>query len=235
MKTSTFEKVDPKYDLSTYFRFRHPAWPGTVVEICDYWHQYAELPFNYKGKDWIYDTLVQYQKRFGVVNSQTPTPPATALRMAEIAVWAFPHNQPILDACCGTGMLIWALLEKGVHSKMIFGFDACADMMHIFHIRYLQISHWSCQFQEYNFNFPYIISNPPYEVAECTRFLSWLARIQKKGDRAVLLLPKGFIDKKSPHTIAESTSQYIILLREEMIEKFATSTSRAEIIVLQHR
>ncbi|MFR8224680.1 MAG: hypothetical protein ACLU9X_09265 [Alistipes shahii] len=60
------------------------------------------------------------------------------------------------------------------------------------------------QFHEIDFRCENVIANPPFEIVECVYFLQWLSRTQRSGDRAVLLLPYGFIDKQRPKAVQET-------------------------------
>ena len=66
-------------------------------------------------------------------------------------------------------------------------------------------------------------------------FLSWLAKVQQPGDRSVLLLPHGFIDKQRPKGIQETLRQFEVLYRTPMQERFARTNVTAEIVVLERR
>ena len=89
------------------------------------------------------------------------------------------------------------------------------------------------QFHEVDFRCENVIANPPFEITECTSFLQWLSRTQRSGDRAVLLLPYGFIDKQRPKAVQETMRHFIVHYRAPMQEPFARTNCRAEIIVLE--
>ena len=55
------------------------------------------------------------------------------------------------------------------------------------------------------------------------------------GDRSVLLLPHGFIDKQRPKGIQETLRQFEVLYRTPMQERFARTNVTAEIVVLERR
>ena len=88
-------------------------------------------------------------------------------------------------------------------------------------------------FQEIDFRCENVIANPPFEIAECVSFLQWLSRTQRSGDRAVLLLPYGFIDKQRPKAVQETMRHFIIHHRTPMQEPFARTNYRAEIVILE--
>ena len=89
------------------------------------------------------------------------------------------------------------------------------------------------QFHEIDFRCENVIANPPFEITECTAFLQWLFRTQHSGDRSVLLLPYGFIDKQRPKSVQETMRHFIIHHRTPMQEPFARTACRAEIVVVE--
>ena len=89
------------------------------------------------------------------------------------------------------------------------------------------------QFREIDFRCENVIANPPFEIAECVSFLQWLSCTQHSGDRAVLLLPYGFIDKPCPKSVQETMRHFIVRHRTPMQEPFARTNCRAEIVVVE--
>lgn len=77
------------------------------------------------------------------------------------------------------------------------------------------------QFHEVGFRCENVIANPPFEIGDCVSFLQWLSRTQRSGDRAVLLLPYGFIDKPRPKSVQETMRHFIVCHRTPMQEPFA--------------
>ena len=88
-------------------------------------------------------------------------------------------------------------------------------------------------FQEIDFCCENVIANPPFETAECAAFLRWLGDVQYPGDKAVLLLPAGFIDKQRPKTVPNVVRRFSALYRTPMQESFARTNCRAAIVVLE--
>ena len=230
----TFEKIAKRYALTnSYYKHRQMGWPDTLAEIYDYLQQHGELPFRYEGDNWSYDALCERQRRKGVYASQYLTPDRTARQMAALAVRYFDNDSRIVDACCGTGQLTRALIAEGVHPSAIVGFDADAELVDLYERLYPGIAALRMQFHEVDFRCENVIANPPFEIGECTAFLQWLSRTQRSGDRSVLLLPYGFIDKQRPKAVQETMRRFLVRHRTSMQEPFARTNCRAEIVVLE--
>jgi len=165
--------------------------------------------------------------RKGVYASQYLTPDRTASQMAALAVRYFDNDSRIVDACCGTGQLTHALILEGVHPSAILGFDTDAELVGLYERLYPEAAALRMQFHEVGFRCENVIANPPFEIAECVSFLQWLSRTQCSGDRAVLLLPYGFIDKPRPKSVQETMRHFIVRHRTPMQEPFARTACRA--------
>ena len=212
-----FEKIAKRYALAnSYFKNRLLIWPETLCEIHDYLQQHGELPFRYDGDNWSYDALCERQKRRGVRLSQYLTPDATARQIAALAVRYFENDSRIMDVCCGTGQLTRALIAAGVHPSQIVGLEVDRELAD-FYARLYPVTQTLIR---------------PYRDID---FLSWLAKVQQPGDRSVLLLPHGFIDKQRPKGIQETLRQFEVLYRTPMQERFARTNVTAEIVVLERR
>ena len=212
-----FEKIAKRYALAnSYFKNRLLIWPDTLCEIHDYLQQHGELPFRYDGDNWSYDALCERQKRRGVRLSQYLTPDATARQIAALAVRYFENDSRIMDVCCGTGQLTRALIAAGVHPSQIVGLEVDRELAD-FYARLYPVTQT-------------LIG--PYRDID---FLSCLAKVQQPGDRSVLLLPHGFIDKQRPKGIQETLRQFEVLYRTPMQERFARTNVTAEIVVLERR
>lgn len=230
----TFEKIAKRYALTnSYYKHRQMEWPDTLAEIYDYLQQHSELPFRYEGDNWSYDALCERQRRKGVYASQYLTPDRTARQMAALAVRYFDNDSRIVDACCGTGQLTRALITEGVHPSAITGFDMDGDMIAIYERLYPTVDAMRMRFEDIDFRCEHAIANPPFEITECSFFLQWLFSMQRSGDRSVLLLPYGFIDKQRPKAVQETMRRFIVHLRTSMQEPFARTNCRAEIVILE--
>lgn len=230
-----FEKTAKRPALPNYYRCRRFHWPDTLSELFDYLQRHGELPFLYGGDNWPYEAMCERQRRQGVYASQFLTPDRTARQMAALAVRLFDNENRIADACCGTGQLTRALITEGVHPSSIVAFDADQEMTDIYGRLYPEASVMRSLFQEIDFRCGNVIANPPFEVAECTAFLRWLGDVQYPGDRAVLLLPVGFIDKQRPAMIRSIMQRFLTHYRTPMQERFARANHHAEIVVLERR
>ena len=230
-----FERITKRYALQNYYLRRNFYWPDTLPEILDYWQQHNDLPFLYGGDNWPYDAMCERQRRKGVYASQYLTPDRTACQMAALAVRYFDNDSRIVDACCGTGQLTRALILEGVHPSAILGFDTDAELVDLYARFYSEAAALRMQFREIDFRCENVVANPPFETTEVVDFLSWLAKVQQPGDRSVLLLPHGFIDKQRPKGIQETLRQFKVLYRTPMQERFARTNVIAEIVVLERR
>ena len=229
-----FEKIAKRYALAnSYFKNRLLIWPDTLCEIHDYLQQHGELPFRYDGDNWPYDALCEQQKRRGVRLSQYLTPDATARQIAALAVRYFENDSRIMDVCCGTGQLTRALIAAGVHPSQIVGLEVDRELADFYARLYPVTQTLIGPYRDIDFRCENVIANPPFEIVECVYFLQWLSRTQRSGDRAVLLLPYGFIDKQRPKAVQETMRHFIIHHRTPMQEPFARTNCRAEIVVVE--
>lgn len=239
----TFEKISRKrFALNnSYFKFKYPEMPQTPEEVVAYFEQHQELPFDMDPEtnpNWLYECTVEYQKRNGVVNSQFFTPPATAERISELAVEYFGKDEDtiVLDACCGFGMLSKPIKEKGF---IVFGFDfdsAAIEMYksYVGAVNEVEVNDFKYYNNPHSVKWSNIVSNPPYEVKDATEFLTWLNdTMDGAGAIAILLLPKGFVNKERPKALVEILEKFTVLHQEDMQEDFARTAIRAEIVVLE--
>ena len=182
-----------------------------------------------------YDALCERQKRRGVRLSQYLTPDATARRIAALAVRYFENDSRIMDVCCGTGQLTRALIAEGVHPSQIVGLEVDRELADFYARLYPVTQTLIGPYRDIDFRCENVVANPPFETTEVVDFLSWLAKVQQPGDRSVLLLPHGFIDKQRPKGIQETLRQFKVLYRTPMQERFARTNVIAEIVVLERR
>ena len=120
-----------------------------------------------------------------------------------------------------------------MHPSALLGFDADAELVDLYERLYPETAALRMQFREIDFRCENVIANPPFEIAECVSFLQWLSCTQHSGDRAVLLLPYGFIDKPCPKSVQETMRHFIVRHRTPMQEPFARTNCRAEIVVVE--
>lgn len=221
-----------KYALhNSYFKHRKENYPDTILEIVRYRHQYGELPFECGDEDWLYEAATERQKRCGVQHSQYLTPGETAAQVAALADSFLPGDNRVLDACCGTGQLTGYLRDSKLH---VTGFDSDPDMVEVCRLTCPQ-----GEFYRYDYHEPYagerfslIVSNPPYEQKEIIPFLEWLTCALSVGGKAILILPKGFVDKERPKALAECLSRFEVLHREEVRRGFVHTRFTCEVCVV---
>ena len=120
-----------------------------------------------------------------------------------------------------------------MHPSALLGFDADAELVDLYERLYPETAALRMQFHEIDFRCENVIANPPFEIVECVYFLQWLSRTQRSGDRAVLILPYGFIEKQRPKAVQETMRHFIIHHRTPMQEPFARTACRAEIVVVE--
>lgn len=224
-----------KYALNnSYFKNRRENDPDTLSEIVSYFKENGELPFNYNGNNWSYDTVCERQKRRQIIRCQHLTPDKTARRIAEIAYEKSPDSAFALDACCGTGQLTGALAEKGY---TVVAFDIDPEMIAVHHFLYPE-----CNAQLNDFTglsgavrFDLIVSNPRFDAQIAIAFFQCLNKMMTVSGKAVLLLPKGFVDKTRPKALTEGLAKFRVLYREDMTEKFFHTAILGEIVVLEKK
>jgi type I restriction-modification system DNA methylase subunit len=242
METKEFEKIKKKFALNnSYFKNRRPQDPATPLECLWYLNQHGELPYKEDlHKDWAYECFIEYQKRAGVVNDQYFTPPHVARDMVSVYFNHADINQDVTEPFCGYGQIANALFEKrdanNSYVKYI-GIDVSSELLafnskqrqgivNLHTEDVLSISDGLVQ----NTNF---ISNPPYSVKILTEFLKKLSVWIAPKNVAVLLLPQGFIHKKTK-AIQEAMSKFEVIVENRYDSKtFAHTRVLTEIVVLK--
>ncbi|WP_165026657.1 ParB N-terminal domain-containing protein [Dysgonomonas sp. ZJ279] len=232
-------KVGKRYALNnSYFKNRKYNYPDTLLEIVLYWKKFGELPFEYSGDNWVFDTMIERQKRHGVINSQYLTPDKTARQLVELTNNFIPKDHKVLDACCGTGQLTKYLLENKFN---VTGFDADPEMVEVCKYIYPQsdFKHFIIESKpddenqrETNEKWDLIVSNPPHGQKDLIPFLNWLSTSLTNEGKAILLLPKGFLSKVSPPKLVGYIERLNVLHREDMAESFTHTKCAAEIYIV---
>ena len=225
------EKKQKKYKLhNSYFKVnRMLNLPDSILEIAEYEKANGELPFAYTGNNWVYDAFCERQKYRGVDNSQFLTPDNTVKQMMHFVEKYFFHKN-VLEPCCGTGQITRELLKTGYD---VLAFDSDSEHVRLCKLLYPDLSVFQYDFRDSPYFANQIIANPSYEISELTDFLEWIERIQGFGGIAILLLPKGFVNKKKPKRTVNALSRFEILEIEDMKEGFVRTETRAEIVVLR--
>ncbi|WP_165044894.1 ParB/RepB/Spo0J family partition protein [Dysgonomonas sp. ZJ709] len=236
---SKIVKVDKRYALNnSYFKNRKYNYPDTLLEIVLYWKEFGELPFEYGGDNWVFDTMIERQKRHGVINSQYITPDQTARQLVELTNNFIPKDHKVLDACCGTGQLTKYLLENKFN---VTGFDADPEMVEVCKYIYPQSDFKLFTIEskpdyedqrETSDKWDLIVSNPPHKQKDLIPFLNWLSTSLTNEGKAILLLPKGFLTKVRPTKLEEYIKRLNVLHREDMAESFTYTKCAAEIYIV---
>jgi len=233
-----FEKLKKKFALTnSYFKNRQHNAPSNPFEVLEYYKEHNELPYENGAitNNWFYECFCEYQKRAGVHGSQFFTPPNTAKRMVEILFEHTKFDEKVLDACCGFGQITQQLKAKGYEQIEAFDNDklmvgACYDLHDS---RFLTIFRHDFTSEETLPNkYDAIISNPPYGVRDLTAFLEFVDKHLYETGKAILLIPRRFLDKQRPAKLVKVLSKFHIELRELMSESFARTGAVAEIVVL---
>jgi hypothetical protein len=241
METKKFEKIKKKFALNnSYFKNRRPQDPATPLECLEYLIQHNELPYkDGLEPNWEYKCFIEHQKRTGVVNDQYFTPPNVAKDMASVF---FKYVQDpycdILEPFCGYGQ-IWDAIENEIdYFFRYIGFDIDKNLICFAEKTKGYMSKFFLQdFREYvkdETNAINVISNPPYELKLLTSFLFELPNILEDSNQiAVLLLPQGFIHKKTK-AIQETMSKFEVIVENRYDSKtFAHTRVLTEIVVLK--
>ncbi len=227
-----FEKITKKYALNnSYFKNKRPQDPQTPYEVFLYQEQHGELPYKMEIEDdWIKECFGEYHKRNTSYKylEQYFTPQRTAMRMAKITD-LYSNALHVLDACCGYGSLSKEFSKIGFFVK---GFDIDYELCN-FYEDFVENEAKCVSFEDYKEKQELVVANPPYTIKTLTSFFVWLENILEEKGIAVLLLPKGFIDKERPKATVEAIRKFEILHREDMTEEFSSTKISAEIVVLK--
>ena len=234
-----FEKIKKKYALNnSYFKNRRPQDPSNPYEVLEYYAQHGELPYNNgeMNDDWFYDCFIEYQKRAGVYNSQFFTPTETAKEIAYRLSMYANTDEEILEPCCGFGQITKRLKEQGFCRVTSFDNDksmieACENLYSSCDLNDFCVGDYNND--EMDYKYPFIISNPPYEVKELTAFLEYVREKLYPEGIAVLLIPCRFLDKTRPARLVQVLNDFAILERKPMEEDFARTGAKAEIVVIR--
>ena len=65
---NTIKKIEgKKYALSnSYFKNRKHDYPDTILDIVKYKQQFGDLPFDCRDANWLYEAMIERQKRYGM-------------------------------------------------------------------------------------------------------------------------------------------------------------------------
>lgn len=222
-----------KYALNnSYFKNRRPGDPDTPSQVVSYLKEHGELPFRYEGCNWPYDMVCERQKRRGVIHCQHLTPYAAAAQMAELAAIYNNDVMVTLEPACGTGQITRELIE---HGFVVSAFDIDPEMIAVHNYLHPGVNASVQDFRNIKdgYRWQLIVSNPPFDKEIAVDFMLWMVENLAVGGRAVLLLPKHYIDKTSPKTLKACLDRLEVLYRLDVREKFAHTSTPCEIVILE--
>jgi len=228
-----FEIVSKKYSLyNSYFKNKDESYPDTILEIAWYLKQHGELPFSYSGENWEYDTMLERQKKRGVLGSQYLSTDKTAEQVAILAENFNPENLEVLDACCGTGQITKALLGKGFN---VHGFDGDTEMVELCKIIYPEASFFQMDFRgvESQKRWELIIANPPHEQKLLPEFLEWLSSALTDNGKAILILPLDFMVREHKSAVKNLLARFKSLHTEKVSEEPRYSKCASQVYILE--
>ncbi|MDH6310893.1 ParB/RepB/Spo0J family partition protein [Dysgonomonas sp. PFB1-18] len=228
------EKIEGnKYALhNSYFKNKKQGSPDTLLEIVQYWKLYGELPFNYTGDDWLYQTVIERQKKRGVILSQYPTPDCLAKQLVKLTDNFLPKNNRVLNACCGIGQITKYLLDSKLD---VTGFDIDEELVELCRSIYPDAEYYTYDYREEIMEeekWDLIISNPPLEKADLHSFLSWLSRTLSDVGYAIILLPKDYLGKTYPPKLHKCLRRFDVCHKEAVCEESKYSMLSHEICIL---
>lgn len=227
------EKVDKLYSLNnSYFKNRKDHYPDSLLEIVRYHAEHGQLPFSYSGTNWLYDTMCERQKKKGIVGSQYLTPDIVAEQIAELADNFNPVDMQVLDACCGTGQLSRQLIT---HGFSVTGYDADSEMVGVCRISYPGSEFYECDFRfdENPLRWELIVSNPPHEAKYLSRFMEWLSSALAADGKAILILPKDYLQKDKPSELVKIINRFECRHEEALKDKFMFTSTAQQIYILE--
>lgn len=221
-----------KLPLDKYFDNRKPNDPATLAGVVSYYVEHRDLPFRYYGSCWPYDVANEIRKREGNDPDRVLTPPATAARIAHLAQKFSEDTFIVLDACCGTGQLSDALLGL---EFIVVGFDRDPEMIAAHNLIYKQVMAQEADFNNISTGMKWqlIVSAPPVSDKPLREFFVWLVKNLAERGRAVLLLPKGTVDRTKPRSLKKSLEKLVVLHREDVREAIPGTDTAYEIVVVE--
>ncbi|MFV0538248.1 MAG: N-6 DNA methylase [Dysgonomonas sp.] len=235
--------VDKKYALNnSYFKNKKEGYPDTLLDIVKYHEQFHELPFEYSGENWIYDTMLERQKRSGVKYCQYLTPDKIAQQIAELTNNFIPKDNKVLNACCGVGQIARSLLQSGLDVR---GFDIDPEMVEICKMLYP-----NGEFLQYKIEkesndlikedqldrldgLDLIVSNPPLQLNDLTIFLDWLSWALSFKGRAILMLPKNTFSKTGSKQLGHLIERFKVLHQEPVEDGAGNMKIQCELYIVE--
>jgi predicted RNA methylase len=186
-----FKKLENLYSIGYYFKSASHGCPRTLNEAIDYLEQHGSLPFKPVDYDnWMYELIVEGQRKKGIYNDQFFTPPKVAKQFADLFenyVGVY-KDESILDVAAGFGMLTKALNNVGY--KNIVSFEADIDLM-IPLLNNTNSTTYNGNFEEFedDYRWDYIISNPPFNDNFMNKFWKKSYELLEDCGKMCLILP----------------------------------------------
>lgn len=212
-----------KFSLAnSYFKNRKDDYPDTLLEIVQYWAKYKELPFDHNEENWLYDTTIIRQKKYGIHHDQFITPDPIAIQLVELTNNFIPTGNNVLNACCGIGQLTKYLLESRLN---VFGFDKDEEMVDVCKLVYPDAITFQYDFcREIHLlekltqipAWDLIVSNPPNSKVVITSYLNWLSQALSNNGKAILLMQNDFEYKTYSKHYKNYVERFKVLCKEEI-------------------
>jgi type I restriction-modification system DNA methylase subunit len=193
------------YSLEYYIKQnQRKTMPYTIPQIAEYYKATGSLPFNVSDeKNWVYEYLIERQRKSGVYNDQFFTPPQLSKLFFEtVESFTFMTKySTILDLCCGFGMLGKEFVDRGY--CRVTGIDSDIEQDFDFVCNEKEINFHNVQLEDYNpeeKNFDIIISNPPYQKEFYPLLFNKAHDLIDEYGSLYVILPSTFMDIKHKET-----------------------------------
>lgn len=215
------QEITKNYSLKYYVKQNtYKIMPYTLPEIYEYFKTFGKLPFSCKDEEnWVYEYLIERQRKSGVYNDQFFTPPALAEKFALAVDSKVPlyKSSVIVDLCCGFGGLSKEFKKLGFYN--VTGVDCDKEQHFDYVCEKLGINYLDSQIENLDTNlFPekadLIISNPPYQTSVYPHLFNKAFDLLESYDTLALILPTTFFetlkDKETKKVLEKWTSPYKI-------------------------
>lgn len=232
-----------KYSLNrSYFKLCYWEMPKDPYECMQYYQEHNKRPFSpfgYDQKEIIYSMFCERQKKWGQYDmksfDQFYTPPKTAKRMVEL-MRDYGTPKEICDACCGYWSITQFIETPNTvawsnHRFNLFAFDMYKKNSDFVKNTQSWLVVENQKFQETNWSWDCIISNPPYWPLP--EFLERVHKSLKPWWYCVLLVPRWYMGKERPKALMQTIQKFDVLHREQMQESFANTAISCDIYVLR--
>lgn len=194
------EEIKKSFSLEYYIKQNtYKKMPYTIPEIYEYLETFGKLPFSCRDKEnWVYEYLIERQRKSGVYNDQFFTPPRLAEKFADeidshVAIF---KTDIIIDLCCGFGGLSKEFKKKGFNN--ITGVDCDKEQDFDYACEKLGINYLDSDIESLNVEVfekaDLIISNPPYQTNFYPSFFNKSFDLLESFGTLALILPTPFFD-----------------------------------------